>query len=121
MRVPLPTHDPTYPALDDVFANANRLQRATQDLLGLLAQGAAEGRPWLRHNAWPVDRFPLRKGEEGQAYPLLEQKPYPFVTVSGQGVHEIPVGPVHAGIIEPGHFRFSVVGERVLRLDTQVG
>ncbi|MBU6995757.1 NADH-quinone oxidoreductase subunit C [Ferrovum myxofaciens] len=121
LRVSLPAHDPTYPALDDVFANANRLQRATHDLLGLLAQGAAESRPWLRHSAWPADRFPLRKGEDGQVYPPLVREPYPFVTVSGQGVHEIPVGPVHAGIIEPGHFRFSVVGERVLRLDTQLG
>ncbi|MBW8066591.1 MAG: Ni,Fe-hydrogenase III large subunit, partial [Ferrovum sp.] len=121
VRVPLPARDPTYPALDDVFANANRLQRATHDLLGLLALGAADGRPWLRHNAWPPDRFPLRKGEGGQAYPPRVREPYPFVTVSGQGVHEIPVGPVHAGVIEPGHFRFSVVGERVLRLDTQLG
>ena len=46
---------------------------------------------------------------------------YPFVHVDGDGVHEIPVGPVHAGIIEPGHFRFSVVGEKVLRLEQRLG
>ena len=46
---------------------------------------------------------------------------YPFVAVQGEGVHEIPVGPVHAGIIEPGHFRFSVVGEKVLRLEERLG
>jgi Ni,Fe-hydrogenase III large subunit len=46
---------------------------------------------------------------------------YAFVRVEGDGVHEIPVGPVHAGIIEPGHFRFSVVGEKVLRLEERLG
>ena len=46
---------------------------------------------------------------------------YPFVRVEGDGVHEIAVGPVHAGIIEPGHFRFSVVGEKVLRLEQRLG
>ena len=51
----------------------------------------------------------------------LEPDNYPFVQVEGQGVHEIPVGPVHAGIIEPGHFRFSVVGEKVLRLEERLG
>src|SRR5690606_33850987 len=45
----------------------------------------------------------------------------PFVRVEGDGVHEIAVGPVHAGIIEPGHFRFSVVGEKVLRLEERLG
>ncbi len=46
---------------------------------------------------------------------------YEFVRVEGEGVHEIPVGPVHAGIIEPGHFRFSVVGEKVLKLEERLG
>jgi len=51
----------------------------------------------------------------------LEPDAYPFVQVEGQGVHEIPVGPIHAGTIEPGHFRFSVVGEKVLRLEERLG
>ena len=50
-----------------------------------------------------------------------EDDAYPFVTVTGNGVHEIPVGPVHAGTIEPGHFRFSIIGERVLRLEERLG
>src|SRR5581483_357845 len=76
---------------------------------------------WLRHGAWPADVFPLRRSFN----PLQEftQTPeqYRFVEVEGDGVHEIPVGPVHAGIIEPGHFRFSVVGEKVLRLEERLG
>ena len=49
------------------------------------------------------------------------QEEYAFVRVEGDGVHEIPVGPVHAGIIEPGHFRFQIVGEKVLRLEERLG
>jgi Ni,Fe-hydrogenase III large subunit/Ni,Fe-hydrogenase III component G len=63
---------------------------------------------------YPPPNLPPEKGEE-------YADDYPFVQVEGQGVHEIPVGPVHAGIIEPGHFRFSIVGEKVLRLEERLG
>jgi Ni,Fe-hydrogenase III large subunit len=53
--------------------------------------------------------------------PAASTDDYPFVRVDGDGVHEIAVGPVHAGVIEPGHFRFSVVGEKVLRLEERLG
>jgi Ni,Fe-hydrogenase III large subunit/Ni,Fe-hydrogenase III component G len=61
-----------------------------------------------------IDRSPAENGTQNH-------DDYPFVQVEGQGVHEIPVGPVHAGIIEPGHFRFSIVGEKVLRLEERLG
>jgi Ni,Fe-hydrogenase III large subunit/Ni,Fe-hydrogenase III component G len=64
----------------------------------------------------PALTLPLQGGGN-----VAEQDDYPFVQVEGQGVHEIPVGPVHAGIIEPGHFRFSIIGERVLRLEERLG
>ena len=88
-----------YPGLQDLYPFAGRMQRAARDLYGI---GAAndDPRPWLRH------------APDGG---------YEFVRVAGDGVHEIPVGPVHAGIIEPGHFRFSVVGEKVLRLEERLG
>ena len=92
------TDDP-YPGLQDVYPFAGRMQRAIRDLQGLRSTDPDE-RPWLRH------------GPTGA---------YEFVRVEGDGVHEIPVGPVHAGIIEPGHFRFSVVGEKVLRLEERLG
>lgn len=112
---------PEYPAIDDLFPVATRMQRALYDLLGIRAQGSSDQRPWLRHDAWPDDVFPLRKDVDGKAgYPAGRDN-YPFVQVTGNGVHEIAVGPVHAGIIEPGHFRFSVVGERVLRLEERLG
>jgi len=112
---------PEFPDISDVFPAALRMQRAAFDLLGVRAAGAGDERPWLRHAAWPSSRFPLRKGVDPAAVFPTAADDYAFVPVSGEGVHEIPVGPVHAGTIEPGHFRFSVVGERVLRLEERLG
>ena len=112
----------TYPDLSGVFPAADRMQRAAADLSDVHAQGVHDQRPWLSHGAWPTDYFPLLQPRE--ALPPVEAQPlqdYPFVRVEGDGVHEIAVGPVHAGIIEPGHFRFSVVGEKVLRLEQRLG
>ncbi len=97
------------------------MQRTVHDLLGARALGDDDDRPWLRHGAWPADFFPLRRESDAAQAFEIQQDHYPFVQVTGDGVHEIPVGPVHAGIIEPGHFRFSVVGEKVLRLEEQLG
>jgi len=124
--VTLPLAGESFPSVSDIFPAANRMQRAVFDLLGLSAAGAHDRRKWLRHTAWPTDVFPLRKGfvsDHGSritdhASPADD---YPFVKVEGEGVHEIPVGPVHAGTIEPGHFRFSIVGEGVLRLEERLG
>jgi Ni,Fe-hydrogenase III large subunit/Ni,Fe-hydrogenase III component G len=122
LTLPLPGAQPEYPDLSAIFPSAARMQRAAFDLLGVRADGASDARKWLRHGAWPAGVFPLRKGQVGSAADVADaQDDYPFVPVQGEGVHEIPVGPVHAGIIEPGHFRFSVVGERVLRLEERLG
>ncbi|MBL8491403.1 MAG: NADH-quinone oxidoreductase subunit C, partial [Rhodocyclaceae bacterium] len=103
-----------------IFPAANRLQRATRDLVGIGFSGGDQ-RPWLRHGAWPADWFPLRHDAgEGRGFDNPPSD-YDFVQVGGEGAHEIPVGPIHAGIIEPGHFRFSVIGERVLRLEQRLG
>ena len=120
LAVPLPAERPEYPDLADVFACANRMQRAAYDLVGIRST-APDQRPWLRHAAWPPDVYPLRRdfGLDNWYGNDIEQ--YRFVQVAGDGVHEIPVGPVHAGTIEPGHFRFSIVGEKVLRLVERLG
>jgi len=112
---------PAYPDLAGLFPVAERMQRGLYDLLGIYAQGAADKRPWLRHGAWPAGEFPLRRDFDALAPRENAQERYPFVRVEGDGVHEIPVGPIHAGIIEPGHFRFSVVGEKVLKLEERLG
>lgn len=110
-----------YPDLSDIFPCATRLQRAAYDLVGVVPKGASDRRNWLRHGAWPGDIFPLRRDFNlASRFPPGADR-YPFVKVDGEGVHEIPVGPVHAGTIEPGHFRFSIVGEKVLRLEERLG
>ncbi len=117
--VALPAGAPDYPDLSAIFPQADRMQRATFDLLGIKAESAVDDRKWLRHGAWPADSFPLRK--DFTANPVRELDAYPFLRVEGDGVHEIPVGPIHAGTIEPGHFRFSIIGDRVLRLEQRLG
>jgi Ni,Fe-hydrogenase III large subunit len=120
LSLPLADPEAPYPGLEHHFPCASRMQRAIADLSGVRATDS-DTRLWLRHNAWPPDFRPLLDpaarvtGHEGGV------DLYPFVRVDGEGVHEIPVGPVHAGIIEPGHFRFSVVGEKVLRLEERLG
>lgn len=120
--LPLAERAATYPDLLPFFPCAGRLQRAAADLLGVVAEGVCDRRPWLDHGAWPENYRPLRRDQSPRAAgPHREVTDYAFVRVQGDGVHEIPVGPVHAGIIEPGHFRFSVVGEKVQRLEQRLG
>jgi Ni,Fe-hydrogenase III large subunit/Ni,Fe-hydrogenase III component G len=120
-RLPVAAGQAEYPDLSALFPSAARMQRAVFDLLGVRAAGSEDRRPWLRHGAWPADYFPLRHDAEPHGAFDNEQERYAFVSVEGDGVHEIPVGPIHAGIIEPGHFRFSIVGEKVLRLEERLG
>lgn len=121
LRCDLPEENPSYPDLSPYFPVAKRLQRAMFDLWGIKALDCEDQRPWLRHSAWPETVFPLRDEIKLTDNFPRENDVYPFVRVHGEGVHEIPVGPVHAGIIEPGHFRFQVVGERILRLEERLG
>jgi Ni,Fe-hydrogenase III large subunit len=114
--------DPTgrpFPGIEDVYPAASRMQRAMRDMVGIETTDP-DDRPWLRHAAWAADAWPLA-GRDGPAAVPQPVDDYRFVRVEGDGVHEIAVGPVHAGIIEPGHFRFSVVGEKVLRLEERLG
>ena len=117
----LAEHETDYPGLEEIFPCATRMQRAAADLSGVHAR-ASDTRPWLRHAAWPAEYLPLAP-RAGDWLPTTTPPAdhYAFVRVSGDGVHEIPVGPVHAGIIEPGHFRFSIVGEKVLKLEERLG
>jgi Ni,Fe-hydrogenase III large subunit len=118
----LPIADPeaAYPGIEDLFPAAARMQRAIADLSGLRSTDP-DTRPWLRHAAWPPGYRPLVDPPVGATPTEPAIDAYDFVRVEGDGVHEIAVGPVHAGTIEPGHFRFSVVGEKVLRLEEHLG
>jgi len=89
-----------YPSVAAIHPAATRLERALRDLHGLEPDELPDPRPWLRHDT---------------------AMPYPFLPVEGESLHQIPVGPVHAGIIEPGHFRFTALGETVVRLEERLG
>jgi Ni,Fe-hydrogenase III large subunit len=114
--VSLDCPDRAYPSVAMRHSPALRLERTIGDLFGLAAEGLPDTRPWLDHNNWGV-RFPL--GDRQEAPPAAT--PYRFLAVEGCGLHQIAVGPVHAGIIEPGHFRFSASGETVVRLEQRLG
>ena len=119
LTLPIAADRPVFPDLAPLFPGANRLQRAACDLLGLSVENG-DNRPWLRHANWPADYYPLRHDTPEQQF-AAENENYAFLTVEGDGVHEVAVGPIHAGIIEPGHFRFTAMGERVLKLEERLG
>ncbi len=105
----------TYPSVSARHAPAIRLERAIRDLSGLEAVGLPDIRPWLDHGLWAV-AHPL-----GDRVPAQQPAPYQFLPAEGEGLHQIAVGPVHAGIIEPGHFRFTANGEHVVRVEQRLG
>ena len=105
-----------FPSIGIAHPPARRLERATCDLFGLNADGAPDKRPWLDHGRWGL-RHPLGAAESSEAIPPS----YAFLAAEGESLHQIPVGPVHAGIIEPGHFRFTANGETVVRLEERLG
>jgi len=108
--------DPTIASLATFYYPASRFEREIKDLFGLEAIGHPDRRPLVRHAFWPEAYFPLRKDAVAPEKFEDDGTPFPFLPVGGEGVYEIPVGPVHAGIIEPGHFRLSAVGETVIDL-----
>ena len=114
--VSLDCPDHHYPSVGLHHPPAIRLERAINDLFGLAALGLPDARPWLDHDCWGVG-FPLGN----RVYGLSKTSPYRFLPAEGDGLHQIAVGPVHAGIIEPGHFRFTASGETVVRLEQRLG
>ena len=124
LRTRINTDHPELPSQATVYPAANRSERHTQDLFGISFAGHPDNRRWIRHQAWGKHSYPLRKDFSVQGEPQAVTPPdmnYPFVKAHGAGVYEIPVGPVHAGIIEPGHFRFLAVGELILNLEERLG
>jgi Ni,Fe-hydrogenase III large subunit len=98
---------------------ASRFEREIRDLFGIAIVGHPDLSPLVKHGFWPNDYYPLRKDASGAEF-TDDGQPFPFTQVGGEGVYEIPVGPVHAGVIEPGHFRFSVMGETIINLRTRL-
>src|SRR6266851_4361599 len=113
--VSLACPDGRFPSVAQSHPPALHLEAAIRDLFGLQPSGSLDPRPWLDHGKWGV-RYPLDRSEAPPETP-----PYVFLPCEGESLHEIAVGPVHAGIIEPGHFRFTATGETVVRLEERLG
>ncbi len=124
VRTSVPHETPVLASHTPFFAAADRPERHIQDMFGIAFLNHPDTRRWTRHQAWQDTEFPLRKnfpvaGTRTEPTPPDDQ--YRFLAAQGAGVYEIPVGPVHAGIIEPGHFRFQAVGEFILNLEQHLG
>ena len=114
-KAQVPSHAVSFPA-------ATRMERHAHDLWGITFEGHPDPRRWTRHQAWPEHVYPLRQMPDiGIPHRTPADTDYPFQRIQGAGICEIPVGPVHAGIIEPGHFRFQTAGEDVLALEERLG
>ncbi|WP_295412879.1 NADH-quinone oxidoreductase subunit C [uncultured Thiodictyon sp.] len=124
LETAVPLDQPVLPSQTPHFPGLARLERHCHDLTGVTFQGHPDPRRWTRHQAWEEGEFPLRTDFPTAGRSVRHvgaDADYPFPKVQGSGVYEIPVGPVHAGIIEPGHFRFQAMGEDVLRLEERLG
>ena len=119
LHVTLPADDPVLPSLASMSFPASRFEREMHDLYGIVPLNHPKPRRLVRHAHWPAGWYPMRHNA-GPPPPFTDTEAYPFLAVVGDGVYEIPVGPVHAGIIEPGHFRLSVVGESILKLKARL-
>jgi Ni,Fe-hydrogenase III large subunit len=107
-----------FPSVGRLHPPAIRPERTIRDLFGLEPVGLPDPRPWLDHGRWDL-RHPL--GTPTEAVQSAFSPRYEFLASEGEGLHQIAVGPVHAGIIEPGHFRFTASGETVVRLEERFG
>lgn len=114
--ISLECSDGRYPSVGRLHPPALRLERAAADLFGLFAQGVPDTRRWLDHGKWE-GKYPLGEPTERTS----SESTYRFLSADGDSLHQIAVGPVHAGIIEPGHFRFTASGEAIVRLEERLG
>ena len=125
--LPVKEDTPSFPSLTPMIPAAHWYEREISDLFGLLPEGHPDPRRLVFHESFPANAHPLRKDwsishaekqewGEGKAIKV----PHPFLEVAGEGIVQIPVGPVHAGIIEPGHFRFSAIGETIFFLEPRL-
>lgn len=110
-----------FPSIASMVGRAMDDERRIKTFFGLTPLEHPDLRPIILHEHWPEDVFPLRKDCNWKTRPRMESGEYVFQKVEGEGIYEIPVGPIHAGIIEPGHFRFSMAGEHIMLLEPRLG
>jgi Ni,Fe-hydrogenase III large subunit/Ni,Fe-hydrogenase III component G len=112
--------DMTFPSVTLVLPAANWYEREVKDLLGLRPQGHPDPRPLILHGDWPEDLHPLQKDYPVDRHAPRVENRESFMPYDSEHVTEVPVGPIHAGIIEPGHFRFGTIGDQILHLDARL-
>lgn len=111
-----------FPSVAKFMQEAWNYERKIRTFFGLNPVGHPDTRPIILHEDWPENSFPLRKDFKFKEEKNKNKKDDGYFSkVEGEGVYEIPVGPIHAGIIEPGHFRFNVAGEEILTLEPKLG
>lgn len=121
LETSVPADAPSFPSLAGVVPAADWAEREIQDLFGLRAEGHPDGRRLMLFPEWPDGVHPLRKDfDPADAVPVPDPGTFPYLEVEGDGVHVVPVGPIHAGVIEPGHFRFHCDGEQILAVEAQL-
>ncbi|MFM2330753.1 MAG: hypothetical protein RLZZ26_260 [Candidatus Parcubacteria bacterium] len=113
----LSAESPSYPSVTRLVMAAHWFERLMHDQFGIVAEGHPDRRRLMHHENIPAGTYPLRKDFAWNTKLPVANEPHPMHAVEGKGVYEIPVGPIHAGIIEPGHFRFNVRGERIITLE----
>ena len=115
------TNTNKFPSITSIVNEAWNYERKIKSFFGLIPEGHPDERPIILHENWPTNIFPLRKDFDPSKKIPTTKGEYKFQKVAGEGIYEIPVGPIHAGIIEPGHFRFSVAGEEIVNLEAKLG
>lgn len=110
-----------FPSIASVVHEAWDYEKRIMTFFGLIAENHPDPKPIILHENWPADIYPLRKDFKWDTRPAIATGTYKFHEVEGEGIYEIPVGPIHAGIIEPGHFRFNVAGEEIVLLEARLG
>jgi Ni,Fe-hydrogenase III large subunit/Ni,Fe-hydrogenase III component G len=120
LRVLLDIRQPRLPSIAHLSYAASRFEREMHDLFGVQPVGHPQLRRLVLHQHWALGWHPMRHDAGPQPPMNLDADSFPFAQVEGDGVYEIPVGPVHAGVIEPGHFRFWVLGETIVRMKARL-
>lgn len=119
LQTDLQGDDRLFPSITPRIQAAKWYEREIRDLFGLIAAGHPDLRRLVRHEHWPKGTHPLKKDFPWDQVMGRQDGEYRFRHIEGEGVFEVPVGPIHAGIIEPGHFRFSVAGEPIMMLEVR--
>jgi len=120
LRAAVPLDAAAFPSITPLVPAAHWDEREARDMLGIVPVGHPDPRRLVLHERWPRGYHPLRKDVPADVRPPLADRHFVPFEVHGEGVYQLPVGPIHAGVIEPGHFRFSAIGERILHLDARL-